>query len=86
MRIVKTFGVGSATVERARQFVESLEAAGTVSSGFKEAVLACTVKAPKKVIQEIRNIPEAQRPAAVEAIKTGQVETTKQKSRPQPSR
>ena len=86
MRIAKTFGVGSATVERAGQFVESLDAAETVSSGFKEAVLTGAVKAPKKVIQEIRNIPEAQRPAAVEAIKTGQVETTKQKSRPQPSR
>ncbi len=75
--IAKEFGVGSSTVDRASQFVESLDAAETVSAGFKEAVLTGTVKAPKNVIQEIRNIPEPQRPAAVEAIKTGQVETAK---------
>lgn len=85
--ISKQFGVGGSTVERAGQFVESLDAAETVSAGFKEAVLTGTVKVPKKVIQEIRNIPEAQRPAAVEAIKTGQVETAKaiiRESKPEP--
>lgn len=85
--IAKKFGVGSSTVDRASQFVESLDAAETVSAGFKEAVLTGTVKAPKNVIQEIRNIPEAQRSAAVEAIKTGQVETAKaiiRESKPEP--
>nr|DAE22572.1 MAG TPA: ParB-like protein [Siphoviridae sp. ct5co22] len=85
--IAKEFGVGGSTVDRASQFVESLDAAETVSAGFKEAVLTGTVKAPKNVIQEIRNIPEAQRPAAVEAIKTGQVEMAKaiiRESKPEP--
>lgn len=85
--IAKEFGVGSSTVDRASQFVESLDAAETVSAGFKEAILTGTVKAPKNVIQEIRNIPEAQRSAAVEAIKTGQVETAKaiiRESKPEP--
>lgn len=86
-KIAADFGVGEQSVKRAEMFANSLDAAETVSAGFKEAVLTGTVKAPKKVIQEIRNIPEAQRPAAVEAIKTGQVETAKaiiRESKPEP--
>lgn len=86
-KIAADFGVGEQSVKRAEMYANSLDAAETVSAGFKEAVLTGTVKAPKNVIQEIRNIPEAQRPAAVEAIKTGQVETAKaiiRESKPEP--
>ena len=85
--IAKQFNVGGSTVERASRFVEGLDAAETVSKGFKEAILTGTVKAPKNVIQGIRNIPEAKRSAAVEAIKTGDVDTVKeiiQQSKPEP--
>lgn len=86
-KIAEDFGVGEKSVRRAEMFANSLDAAETVSAGFKEAILTGTVKAPKNVIQEIRNIPEAQRSAAVEAIKTGQVETAKaiiRESNPEP--
>lgn len=85
--IAKQFNVGGSTVERASRFVEGLDAAETVSKGFKEAILTGTVKAPKNVIQGIRNIPEAKRSAAVEAIKTGDVDTVKEiirQSKPEP--
>jgi len=71
--IAKIFGVGHSTVQRADQFVESLDTADAVSAGFKDAVRSGSIKAPKYVIQEIRNIPEAQLPAAVEAIKSGDI-------------
>lgn len=48
--IAKEFGVGSSTVDRASQFVESFDAAETVSTGFKEAILAGTIKPPKMVL------------------------------------
>lgn len=85
--IAKIFGVGHSTVQRADQFVESLDTADAVSAGFKDAVRSGSIKAPKYVIQEIRNIPEAQFPAAVEAIKSGDIDAAKeiiQQSKPEP--
>lgn len=69
--IAEKFNVGSGTVSRAKQFVESIDAAEKVSPGFRDSVLTGEVKAPKEVIREIRNIPEEKRQAAVEAIKSG---------------
>lgn len=86
-QVAKTFGVGYATVERANKFFEGLEAADTVSAGFKDAVRSGAVTAPKYVIQEIGSIPESQLPAAVEAIKSGDIDTAKeivQQSKPEP--
>lgn len=85
--VAKDFGVGSRTVERASCFVDGLDAAEAVSAGFKDAVRSGVVTAPKYVIQEISNIPEAQLPAAVEAIKSGDIDTAKeiiQQSKPEP--
>ena len=59
----------------------------SVSSGFKDAVRSGAIKTPQSVVQEIRNIPEAQLPAAVEAIKSGDIDTAKeiiQQSKPEP--
>lgn len=53
--IAKSFGVGSATVERAEHYVDGLNAAEAVSPGIREAVLSGAVKAPKQMIAEIRN-------------------------------
>lgn len=75
--IAEKFGVGTGTVSRAKQFVESIDAAEKVSPGFRSSILTGEVKAPKEVIREIRNIPEEKRPAAVEAIKSGDTETAK---------
>lgn len=75
--IAKQFGVGNGTVQRAKQFVDSIDAAERVSPGFRESILSGEVKAPKNLVSEIRNIPEEKRPAAVEAIKSGDTETAK---------
>ena len=85
--VAKEFGVGSSTVDRANRFLEGLDAAESVSSGFKDAVRSGAIKTPQSVVQEIRNIPEAQLPAAVEAIKSGDIDTAKeiiQQSKPEP--
>lgn len=85
--VAKEFGVGSSTVDRANCFLEGLDAAESVSSGFKDAVRSGAIKTPQSVVREIRNIPEAQLPAAVEAIKSGDIDTAKeiiQQSKPEP--
>lgn len=85
--IAKQFGVGRRTVDRAGCFVDGLDAAEAVSAGFKDAVRSGAVTAPKYVIQEISNIPEAHLPAAVEAITSGDIDTAKeiiQQSKPEP--
>lgn len=69
--IAKKFGVGQGTVARAKQYVDGLNAAEAVSPGIKEAVLSGEVKAPKKVISEIRRMPEEKKVEVVEAIKRG---------------
>lgn len=85
--VAKEFGVGSSTVDRANWFLEGLDAAESVSSGFKDAVRSGAIKTPQSVVREIRNIPEAQLPAAIEAIKSGDIDTAKeiiQQSKPEP--
>lgn len=87
--IAKQFNVGGSTVERASCFVDGLDAAEAVSAGFKDAVRSGAVTAPKYVIQEIGSIPESQLPAAVEAIKSGDISTAKeiiQQSKPEPTK
>lgn len=69
--IAKEHGIGSASVQRAEQFSKGLDAAESASPGIKDAILSGGVKAPKSVIARIRDIPEDQRPAAVDAIKRG---------------
>ena len=59
--IAKQFGVGNGTVQRAKQFVDSIDAAEKVSPGFRESILSGEVKAPKSMIAEIRNVPEEKR-------------------------
>lgn len=87
--IAKEFGVGSSTVDRANRFFDGLDAAESVSAGFKDTIRSGAIKAPQFVVQEIRNIPEAQLPAAVEAIKSVDIDTAKdviQQSKPEPPR
>lgn len=82
--IAKQFGVGQGTVQRAEQFLDGLDAADKVSPGIKDAVLAGEIKAPKKVIAEIRNLPEEKQKGAAEAIKRGEIEKAKSYIRPIP--
>lgn len=56
--IAKQFSVGEMTVQRAKNYVDGLNAAEEVSPGIKEAVLSGTVKAPKQMIAEIRNLSD----------------------------
>jgi hypothetical protein len=76
--IGRDFGVGHATVSRAEQFVDGLNAADAVQPGFSDDVRAGKIKAPKNIIREIRNTPEEKRPAAVEAIKSGDLNKAKE--------
>lgn len=70
--VAKQFGVGAKTVERAEHFLDGLNAAEEISPGIKESVLSGAVQAPKKLIAEIRNMPEEKKPIVVEAIKRGE--------------
>jgi hypothetical protein len=85
--VAENFGVGKETVKRSEHYVDGLNAADEVSPGFRDDVRAGKIKAPKAVIQEIRNTPEEKRPAAVEAIKSGDIDAAKKiinDSKPQP--
>lgn len=86
--LAKEFGVAKETVKRSEHFLDGLNAAEEVSPGIKDAILSGEVKAPKGVIARIRNIPEGERPAAVEAIKRGDTaiaapETKKRGNKPE---
>lgn len=72
-RIADEYGVGYGTVARAEDFAKGLDAAEKSSPGIKQAILTGEVKAPKQVIANIRKLPENERPAAVEAIKRGEL-------------
>jgi hypothetical protein len=58
-------------VQAAVEFGRGLDAAEKVAPGIKTAVLSGETKATKSLIAKIRNTPEDKRPAAVEAIKSG---------------
>jgi hypothetical protein len=58
-------------VQAAVEFGRGLDAAEKVAPGIKAAVLSGETKVPKSLIAKIRNTPEEKRPAAVEAIKSG---------------
>lgn len=82
--IAKEHGIGGSTVERAEKFAHGLDAAEKISPGIKDAVLSGEVKAPKKVIAEIRNLPEEKQKETAEAIKRGEIEKAKSYIRPIP--
>lgn len=82
--IAKEHGIGRRTVERAAAFYNGLDAAESVSPGIRDAVLSGEVKAPQKVIAEIRNLPEEKQKEAAEAIKRGKIEDAKSYIRPIP--
>lgn len=69
--VAKEFGVGAKTVERAEHFLDGLNEAEKVSPGIKESILTGEVKAPKKVIADIRKMPEEKKVEVVDAIKRG---------------
>lgn len=80
--IAKEHHVGGSTVERAEHFAKGLDEADRVSPGIKQAVLTGEVKAPKQVIADIRKLPEEKRPAAVEAIKRGEIREAQRLTQP----
>lgn len=85
--IAKERGITESAVRESVEFGRGLDAAEKIAPGFRGAVLSGALKAPKMVIRSIRNIPEAQIPAAVEAIKSGDIGTAKeiiQQSKPEP--
>ena len=81
-KIAKDFGVGKETVKRAEQFLDGLNEAEKVSPGIKETVLSGSIKAPKSVISEIRNLSDEEKEKAVEAIKEGKKPTIQKPKQP----
>lgn len=81
-KIAREHGVGKNTVERAEHFAKGLDEADRVSPGIKQAVLSGEVKAPKKVISEIRNTPEKKKEKVVEAIRKNDGVTLERLTRP----
>jgi hypothetical protein len=69
--IAEERGITEGEVRYAVEFGRGLDAAEKVAPGIKAAVLSGETKAPKSLIAKIRNTPEEKRPAAVEAIKSG---------------
>jgi hypothetical protein len=69
--IAEERGITEGEVRYAVEFGRGLDAADAVAPGIKAAVLSGETKAPKSLIAKIRNTPEEKRPAAVEAIKSG---------------
>ena len=70
-KIAKEHGVGAKTVQRAERFAKGLDDAERISPGIKEQVLTGALQPPKKVVAEIRNMPEDQKRETVERIKSG---------------
>ena len=77
-KMAKEHGIGSATVNRAEQFAKAIDAAEELSPGFREGVLSGDIKAPRKVIAEIRHLPKEQKVEAIEAIRAGDVPGAKE--------
>ena len=77
-KMAKEHGIGSATVNRAEQFAKAIDAAEELSPGFREGVLSGDIKAPRKVIAEIRHLPEEKKVEAIEAIRAGDVPGAKE--------
>ena len=64
--------IGTKTVERAARFSKGLDAAETLSPGFKDSILSGTVKVPKSTIAQIAKLDEPEQKKAVEAIQRGE--------------
>ena len=77
-RIAKENGVDARTIRRDAEFANTVDAVEELSPGFRDAILSGTVKAPKGVVTGLRHLPEESQKAAVEAIKTGDVNTAKE--------
>lgn len=70
--VAQNHSIGAKTVERAAQFTKGLDAAETVSPGFKDSILSGAVKAPKSTIAQIAKLDEPEQKKAVEAIQRGE--------------
>ncbi|MPM11469.1 hypothetical protein SDC9_57815 [bioreactor metagenome] len=60
------------SVERAARFASGIDAAETISPGFRESVLTGTIKAPKSDIASLPKMEEPERKKAVQAIQNGE--------------
>jgi hypothetical protein len=76
--VAEAHGMSPHYVQNAIAFGRGLDVAEKASPGIKTAVLSGEVKAPKSLIAKIRNTPEEKRPAAVQAIKDGNIKEAKE--------
>lgn len=80
--IAKSHNISQYEVQKAVEFGRGLDAAEKVSPGIKEAVLSGSIKAPKSVISEIRNLSDEEKEKAVNAIKEGKKPTIQKPKQP----
>lgn len=83
-RIAIENGTSEGRVQRSSEFATGLDAAEQAAPGIKDAVLSGEVKVPKRVIAEIRRLPEEKRKKAAEAIREGKPEVAKEIVCPNP--
>lgn len=69
--IAKEHGISESKVIKAKGFSQGIDMAETISPGIKDDILSGKINVPKSTVSSIRNIPEEERPAAVDAIKRG---------------
>ena len=77
--VAQNHSIGTKTVERAAQFAKGLDAAESVSPGFKDSILSGAVKAPKSTIAQIAKLDEPEQKKAVKAIQRGEKVRVSQK-------
>lgn len=69
--VAKEHGITENAVKSAVEFSHGLDAANEVAPGFKDSILAGTVKAPKSVIAALPKMDEPEREDTVKAIQGG---------------
>jgi hypothetical protein len=69
--VAKAHGITEGAVKAAVEFSHGLDAANEVAPGFKDSILAGTVKAPKSVIAALPKMDEPEREDTVKAIQGG---------------
>lgn len=78
--IADVHNMTQSSVKRAVEFGRGLDEADKLSPGIKNDVLSGEIKAPKKIIAEIRNMPDKEKKDTVERIKRGELIKEKPKN------
>ena len=84
-RIANENGVSSASVIRAEQFANGVDAAEEAVPGIKQEILTGSIKPTEKAVAAIAKAPQEERPALVQQLRQTK-EPEKQEEKPKPRR